>query len=154
MAENRDMDVEVVRTARKHIRPAARRDGLAQLAQRRKHRLQLVDARRGCVARGQPVAFVGCGACRRGSVFGGAEAEGQRGEGGREVVCGDLGGADRGEEGVELGAVEGAEFHVALDYAVEVDFLCLEVVEPGCVSWRLGRWHGAMYRVSPLEGRP
>jgi hypothetical protein len=53
-----------------------------------------------------------------------------------------------------LDAVEGAEFHVALDYAVEVDFLCLEIVEPGCVSWRLGWWHGGMYRVSPLDGRP
>jgi len=69
--------------------------------------------------------------------------EGERGEGGCEFGirggrCRRLGrggrvgrrDADGYEEAVEFVAVEGAEFHVAFDYAVEVDFLCFEVVQP------------------------
>jgi hypothetical protein len=73
-----------------------------------------------------------------GGVFGRGETAGagfgyrERGEGTCEVG---RGAAHRGEEAVELFAVEGAEFHVALDDAVEVDFLGFEVVEP--VGWGL-----------------
>jgi hypothetical protein len=60
----------------------------------------------------------------------GAEAywEGEGGEGRCEGCRSDLSGAHGGEEAVEFFAVESAEFHVAFNYAVEVDFLGFEVV--------------------------
>lgn len=59
------------------------------------------------------------------------------------------------EKGIEFFAIEGAEFHVSFDYAVEVDFLRFEVVQPMRVSnWLVWGAERCMYRVSPFEGSP